>query len=137
MTVQIGDVIPSWSMDNVDPARMKTMAAILRDPYPVHWDRSANVTMGLGGRVINQGPLNLSYVVNMLLAWAGSACIRRLTVSFARPVLDGDRVVACGRVIALDDHDGESCAHCEVWLERDGEHVVDGTAVVGLTDDAN
>ena len=54
MTVQIGDVIPSWSMDSVDPARIKTMAAILRDPYPVPWDRSANWAMGLGGRVINQ-----------------------------------------------------------------------------------
>lgn len=132
MHVQIGDVIPSWSMDEVDPARMKTMAAILRDPYPVHWDRAANDVFGLGGRVINQGPLNLSYVANMLMHWAGPTCIRRLTVSFGRPVLDGDHVVACGRVIALTVHDGEPRAECEVWLARDGEHVVDGTAVVSL-----
>lgn len=134
MTVHIGHVIPSWSMDRVDPARMKTMAAILRDPYPVHWDRSANAAMGLGGRVINQGPLNLGYVVNMLLDWAGPTCIRRLTVSFARPVLDGDLVVARGRVMALDENNGERHAHCNVWLERNGEHVVDGTAVVALPD---
>ncbi len=132
MIVQIGDIIPSWSMDSVDPAPMKTMAAILRDPYPVHWDRAANELIGLGGRVINQGPLNLSYIVNMLLEWAGPACVRRLTVSFARPVLDGDRVVACGRVTAVDMIGGEGRATCEVWLERDGEHVVDGTAVVAV-----
>ena len=132
MNVQVGDAIPSWSMDRVDPARMKTMAAILRDPYPVHWDPSANAAMGLGGRVINQGPLNLGYVVNMLLAWAGPACIRRLTVSFGRPVLDGDRVVAGGRVLALDEHDGELRAQCDVWLDRDGEHVVGGMAVVAV-----
>jgi acyl dehydratase len=133
MTVQVGDVMPSWSMDSVEPARMKTMAAILRDPYPVHWDPAANEALGLGGRVINQGPLNLSYIVNMLLEWAGPTSIRRLTVSFARPVLDGDRVVAGGRVIALDGQSGEQRATCEVWLERNGEHVVDGTAVVALT----
>ena len=132
MTVQVGDAIPSWSMESVDPARMKTMAAILRDPYPVHWDPSANDALGLGGRVINQGPLNLGYVVNMLLAWAGPACVRRLTVTFGRPVLDGDRVVAGGRITALEVHDGELRAQCEVWLDRDGEHVMAGTAVVAV-----
>jgi acyl dehydratase len=132
MNVAVGDAIPSWSMDHVDPARMKTMAAILRDPYPVHWDRAANEAFGLGGRVINQGPLNLGYIVNMLLAWAGPTSIRRLTVSFGRPVLDGDHVIARGRVQALTHHDDETRAECFVWLERDGEHVVDGTAVVAF-----
>ena len=64
--------LPPWEMPSVDPARMKTMAAMLRDPYPVHWDRDANARLGLGGRVINQGPLNLGYVANMLMAWAGT-----------------------------------------------------------------
>ena len=27
------------------------MAAILRDPYPVHWDREANAALGLPGTV--------------------------------------------------------------------------------------
>jgi acyl dehydratase len=120
-------------MEWVDPARMKTMAAILRDPYPVHWDRDANAAIGLAGRVVNQGPLNLGYVTNMLLAWAGPASVRRLTVSFGRPVLDGEHVVAGGRVIEVADVDGEQRATCDVWLERAGEHVVTGTAVVAIT----
>ncbi len=132
MNIEVGDAIPSWTMDLIDSARMKTMAAILRDPYPVHWDRQANEAFGLGGRVINQGPLNLSYIVNMLLEWTGPSSVRRLTVSFGRPVLDGDHVVACGRVRALSEHDGETRAECDVWLERQGEHVVEGTAVVAL-----
>jgi len=49
-SVSIGDDIPEWTMDAVDPARMKTMAAILRDPYPVHWDRAANEALGLEPR---------------------------------------------------------------------------------------
>ena len=130
--VQVGDDIPSWTMESVDPARMRTMAAILRDPYPVHWDRDGNAAIGLPGRVVNQGPLNLGYVVNMLLAWAGPACVRRLSVSFGRPVLDGDRVTAGGRVIEVSITDDERRATCDVWLDRDGEHVVTGTAVVEL-----
>ncbi len=51
---------------------------------------------------------------------AGPTCIRRLTVSFARPVLDRDRVVAGGRVMTLDVHNDELRAHWDVWLERDG-----------------
>ena len=127
-----GDEIPPWTMDSVDPARMRTMAALLRDPYPVHWDRDANAALGLGGRVINQGPLNLGYIVNMLLEWAGPSSVRRLTVSFGAPVLDGERVVAGGRVESVTVTDGERRAECVVWLDRDGVHVVDGTAVVAL-----
>ena len=130
--VREGDEIPPWTMPFVDPARMRTMAAILRDPYTVHWDRDANAALGLPGRVINQGPLNLGYIANMLLAWAGPSCVRRLTVSFGRPVLDGDSVTAGGRVISVATVDGERRATCEVWLDRDGEPVVTGTAVVAL-----
>ena len=130
--VHEGDEIPPWTMPFVDPARMRTMAAILRDPYTVHWDRDANAALGLPGRVINQGPLNLGYIVNMLLAWAGPSCVRRLTVSFGRPVLDGDSVTAGGRVVSVATVDGERRATCDVWLDRDGEHVVTGTAVVAV-----
>ena len=108
---------------------MKTMAALLRDPYPVHWDRDSNARLGLAGRVINQGPLNLGYVANMLMAWAGETALRRLTVSFGRPVLDGDHVVARGAVREVVD----GTAHCDVWLARDDERVVTGTAEVELS----
>ena len=127
-----GDEIPPWTMESVDPARMRTMAAILRDPYPVHWDRNANAALGLGGRVINQGPLNLGYIVNMLLVWSGPSSVRRLTVSFGAPVLDGDRVTAGGRVESIRVTNGERRAECAVWHDRDRVHVVDGTAVVAL-----
>ena len=39
--------IPSLIVEGVDPNKMKTMAAILRDPYPVQWDKDANETLGL------------------------------------------------------------------------------------------
>ena len=128
----VGYEIPAWTMPSVDPARMKTMAAILRDPYPVHWDRVANEQIGLGSRVINQGPLNVGYIANMLIAWAGPACVRRLALSFGRPVLDGDSVTAGGLVTAIEERDGTSIVVCEVWLERNGEIVVTGTAEVEL-----
>jgi acyl dehydratase len=137
MNARVDDEIPPWIVGHVDSARMKTMAALLRDPYSVHWDPVANAALGLPGRVINQGPLNLGYIVNMLLAWAGPACVRRLTVSFGQPVLDGDRVVARGRITAIGLEAGEQRATCAVWLERAGETVVSGTAVVALAQKAS
>ncbi len=133
-TISAGTVIPPWRMADVDPARMKTMAAILRDPYPVHWDRDAVAQLGRGERVINQGPLNLSYITNMLMQWQGDSCVRRLQVSFGDPVLDHQDVTATGTVTAVNTVDGERRATCDVQLVRDGEPVVTGVAVIALKD---
>ena len=59
MKVEVGDKIPDWVMESVRPERMRTMAAILRDPNPVHWDRATCKSMGFGDHTINQGPLGL------------------------------------------------------------------------------
>lgn len=115
-----GDHIPEWVMDSVSPERMRTTAAILRDPNPVHWDREAvdALSLGLGKRTINQGPLGLSYIVNMLHAWAGPENLRRLVMRFPQVVLDGERVVAKGTVTAVEDEDDERRILCRVWLEH-------------------
>lgn len=131
--VEVGDAIPEWEMSFVDPQRMKTMAAILRDPYEVHWDHEAVRPLGFD-RVINQGPLNLSYVANMLMAWQGPTCVRRLNVRFTAPVFEGDALVARGSVIALERIDAELRATCDVRLDRGSDAVVVGTAIVALSE---
>lgn len=119
MRVRAGDAIPPFEMKRVSAERMKTVAAILRDPTPLHWDREATRTLGFGGRLLNQSPINLGYVVNMLVAWAGPTCIRRIRTEFPRPVLDGERVVAGGVVVAVSGSGGETIAECDVWLDGD------------------
>ena len=133
MSVQVGDRIPEWEMPQVSAEKMKTMAAILRDPNPLHWDRDAvaALPLGLGRRTINQGPLGLSYIVNMLHAWQGPGCLKRLYMTFPGLVLDGDHVIARGTVTALDG----DLADCEVWLEHaDGRRLLVGRASVQLGD---
>ena len=132
----VGDVIPPFVIESVDAQRMKTMAAILRDPYPIHWDRAAVASIGLGQRTVNQGPLNLGYIANMLMAWAGDDSIRRMTVQFHARVLDGDRVVAHGIVEAVTPNDHGWDTTCSVWLERDGVPIVSGEARVHHRDDS-
>ncbi len=129
MNVDVGSTIPEWEIPVVRADRMRTMAAILRDPNPIHWDRSVGAARGFGDHTVNQGPLNLSYVINMLTAWAGPTCIRRLRIRFPLAVLDGDRLVAGGVVTAVRGR----VAECDVWVDRDdGDRVLEGTATVAL-----
>ena len=133
MTARVGDAIPPWVMESVSAERMRTMAALLRDPNPIHWDRAAVAAMplGLGERTINQGPLGLSYIINMLQDWAGAGCIRRIRMTFPQLVLDGDRVVAAGRVTAVEAENTGQLVACEVWLDREGSgRLLEGTASV-------
>lgn len=132
MNVEVGTQIPPLEIPSVDEQKMKTMAALLRDPYPIHWDAKGNEQMGIKGKVVNQGPLNLSYLVNMLMEWQGADCIRRLTVDFTGWVLGGDHLTACGKVVEIRSSSDTRLARCEIWLERQGERLLEGEAIIAL-----
>ena len=135
MDVTAGTPVPPWVIESVSPEKMKIFAAIARDPNPIHWDRAAVAERGLGDRLINQGPINLGYVVNMLLAWTGPASLRDIAVRFTSNVFDGDTVSAGGVVTGIRSEQGERLADCDVWLDRaDGTRAIAGTATVALPD---
>jgi acyl dehydratase len=118
-------------MASVSPEKMKTMAALLRDPNPLHWDRDAvaSLPLDLGPRTINQGPLGLGYIVNMLHAWQGPDSLQRIRMTFPGLVLDGDHVIARGTVSEIEG----DMAHCAVWLEHaDGRRLLVGEATVRI-----
>ena len=132
---KIGDSIPQWVMESVSAERMRTMAAILRDPNPLHWDREAvdRLPMDLGKRTINQGPLGLSYMINMLHEWMGPECIKRFYMTFPQVVLDEDCVIARGTITALREEQGEQLADCKIWLEHSERGILlEGKATVQL-----
>lgn len=138
MKVAAGDTIPPFRMERVTPERMKTVAAIFRDPTPLHWDREATRAIGFEGKLLNQSPINLGYVLNMLMHWAGPTCVRRIRTEFPEPVLDGDSVCAGGRVVSLSREEDETIAECEVWLDRqDGVRNLAARAWVVLPQDPN
>lgn len=139
MELSVGSPIPAFTLQSVSADRMKLLAAILRDPNPIHWDRAEVAKRGLGNRVINQGPTNLGYITNMLMAWAGPDCLRHLEARFTANVFEGDCVVAGGIVSAVRREHGEQLVDCEVWLDRRGDddpdltRAVSGTATVAVS----
>lgn len=133
-TLTVGDAIPEWVMPSVLPERMRTMAAILRDPNPVHWDPSSVEALGFGKHTINQGPLGLSYMINMLHAWQGPTSIRRIHMTFPQAVLDGEQAIAKGKVTRLYEEHGEHLAECKIWLDVGARGVaLEGSAIVVIS----
>lgn len=134
MGVTVGARLPEWRVSAVSTEKMKTTAALLADPNPIHWDVEVVRALGMGDRPINQGPLNMAYVLNMLAAWSGGHDrLRRFRVRFRGNVFAGDRLRAGGVVTAVREEAGITVADCDVALDVvGGGTVLSGTATVAI-----
>jgi 3-hydroxybutyryl-CoA dehydratase len=131
MALEPGAELGPWTVESVDPGKMKTFAVVLADPNPIHLDPEAVRAAGLGDRVINQGPASFGYVLNMLLEAAPGASIRDLRVRLMANVYGGDHVTAGGTVDAVEEADGERRLACSVWLDVEGgKRALQGTATL-------
>jgi acyl dehydratase len=130
----VGQKLPVRIIDAVDPARMKTLSALMRDPNPIHFDRSAVRALGLGDRTVNQGPSNIAYVISMLGNWAGGVDrVAGYRFRFLGNVFEGDRLQASGTVTAVDENPEGLIVQCELALDVvDGVRVLEGTGTVRI-----
>ena len=131
---EAGQQLPEHRIGPVSAEKMKTMSALMRDANPIHFDESAVRALGLGERVINQGPLNQAYVVDMLSRWAGGADrVRGVRLRYLGTVFAGDHLCARGTVREVAEADGRRVATCDVQLDvLGGQTVLSGTATVLL-----
>ena len=130
MALEAGTELGPLTIESVSPEHMKTLAVVLDDPNPIHLDPEAVKALGMGDRVINQGPAGVGYVLNMLAAAAPEATVTDLDVRFMANVLGGDKVIAAGMVDAVGD---DGVATCSVWLDVDGgKRAIDGTATLSI-----
>jgi acyl dehydratase len=134
----VGSEFPHFDIGIVDAEKMKTMAILIQDPNPIHWDVEAVRRLGLGDKPINQGPNNMAYVVNALASWVGGIeKFRNLKVRFLGNVYAGDRLTVVGSVTDIDEVKGDTLATCDVQLVRgdigDEDVVMAGQASVILS----
>jgi acyl dehydratase len=129
--VRVGQELEALVIERVDAEKMKTMAAILQDPNPIHFDAETVRELGLGDRPVNQGPINMSYLINLVTTWAGGAHrLRRFTVRFLGNVFAGERLECTGNVAAVDGETG--VAELELQAAVGERPVLAGTATVAL-----
>jgi acyl dehydratase len=126
-TAQPGHELPPLQIDAVDPEKMKLMAAILRDPNPIHFDAERVKELGLGDRVVNQGPATMSYLLNMVTRWSGGiGTLRSAEMRFLGNVFGGDRVSCRGTVVEV----GPGTVTVDVEATVEDRTVLKGTIVV-------
>jgi 3-hydroxybutyryl-CoA dehydratase len=133
MKLNVGDTLKPFRIESVSPEGMKAWAKFLHDPNPIHLDPAVVKAKGLGERVINQGPANLAYLINMLQAAFPGGFIESLEVRYVDNVFGGDAVEAGGTVKDIVSAGSKSRIASEVWLRAEGRGpVLTGSAVVAI-----
>jgi 3-hydroxybutyryl-CoA dehydratase len=127
MSYGVGDALPPFVIESASPEAMKAWAVFLADPNPIHLDVEVVKTKGLGDRVINQGPMNVAFMINMLMAAFPGAKIESMDSRFLDNVYGGDKVTAHGTITAVEGNR----ISCEFTLDVNGRGPVNsGTAIV-------
>jgi len=127
----VGDLLRPFRIASVSPEGMKAWARFLHDPNPIHLDPAMVKAKGLGDRVINQGPANLAYLINMLQNAIPNGFIESLEVRYVDNVFGGEAVEAGGTVKDIAVHAVTRRISCDVWLRAEARAaVLTGTATV-------
>jgi 3-hydroxybutyryl-CoA dehydratase len=127
--MSVGDALPPFVIESVSPEAMMEWAVFLADPNPIHLDPAVVKAMGLGDKVINQGPANVAYLINMLQAAIPGAVIEKMDNRFVDNAYADDRLVASGAVTAVEGNR----VTCETSLIANGDRtVITGTAILKL-----
>lgn len=129
MSYAVGDVLPPFAIESVSPDAMKQWAIFLADPNPIHLDEEVVKAKGLGHRVINQGPINVAYMMNMLMRAFPGGRIAAMDSRFLDNVYGGDRATVSGKVASIE----ANVVTCEFALDVEGRGTVNsGTATIIL-----
>ena len=129
MSYAVGDELPPFTIVSVSPEAIKLWAVFLADPNPIHLDVEVVKAKGLGDRVINQGPINVAYMMNMLMQAFPGGTIKAMDSRFLDNVYGGDSAVVTGKVTAIEGN----AVTCEFALDVKGRGTVNaGTAIVQI-----
>ena len=127
--MRVGDELTPFVIESVGAEPMKTMALLLDDPSPIHYDAELVRELGLGDAPINQGPMNLGYPVELACrAGGGLHRLRRIEVRFLGTVFAGEQMECTARVSAIDASSG--LIELELAATSDARPVLSGTATV-------
>lgn len=134
-TPWVGQELAPFVIDPVETGPMKVMAAILEDPNPIHIDPAVTRALGLGGRLVNQGTTNVTWLLEAVQRFAGGPDrIRAFQIRFIGNVFAGERFEVTGSVTAVDPVRAE--AELELRATSSGRPVLNGTARIALVERA-
>lgn len=130
--LRVGQELEPFVIESVPAEPMKTMAAILQDPNPIHFDTAVTRALGMGDRPVNQGPTNMTWLLEAVQRFAGGAQnVCSVKMRFLGNVFGGERFEVTGKVTAVDEPAG--VAEMELVATSDGRPALGGVAVVRIS----
>jgi hypothetical protein len=116
---QVRAYVSIWRRDGGTPGRFTDASIAGRE--------------GLGGPIV-PGPMTLAFLAQMLTDWAGpSGRLRRLDLTYRRPIRHGDELRCLGLVTDARDEGEDTVVRLDVFIEdAKGERPTQGVAEVVL-----
>jgi 3-hydroxybutyryl-CoA dehydratase len=129
----VGSELEPYRIASVSAEKMKVMAVVLDDPNIIHLDAAAVQKLGLGDRVINQGPSNGGYIMDLLRFAFPEGTLRSFHMKFLANVHSEDELSAGGRIDEIASLGEGREVKLSVWLDVVGVgHALEGTATIVL-----
>ncbi len=133
MRLEVGQKLDPFVVEQVRGDTMRLVAALMDDPNPIHFNPKASQSLGLGERLVTQGPVAVGFLLTMIARNLGRA--DRVVYSKARflgSIFENDRVECSGEIIDIDDEAKIATIACKAHVS--GENVLTLTAQVDLND---
>jgi acyl dehydratase len=131
--VKAGDELPPLHKGPVTRQMLVEWCAAENDYYNLHYDERVAQQMKLPGTPI-QGTFKYAMMGQMVERWLGkSGLLRCITASYRGLNLEGEQIVARGKVLSSSLTDAGGLIEIEVWVENDhGVRSTMGRATVFL-----
>jgi hypothetical protein len=129
----------TWELACVPAEAMQLWCDALRDDNAIHFDAAAAEALGFGPRTVNPGPINLAYLLNMVMEAEPDAHVHTIEAALLGNVLAHDRVTAhgtwrdegkiCEAVLTTGTDQAVLSAQIEIYHGRSADD--DGEGVLG------
>jgi acyl dehydratase len=131
--VEVGTELPPLELEPITRTTLALYGPASGDLNPIHLDIDVARSVGLDD-VFAHGMLSMAYLGRLLTNWVPQGRIRAFAVRFAAITPVHARPTCTGRVVSVEQVDGERRADLELAVTlADGTVTLTGTATVALS----
>ena len=130
--LSVGDEIPNLQLPAINQDQLNRFAQASGDDNPIHLDEGQAKQSGLPG-IIAHGMLNMASLGQVLTQWVSQDDIRQFNARFVAMAFPGDVITCKGRIIDLNNADGQQLVQLELAAEnQNGKNILTGSAEIAL-----